>query len=252
MLPLREPFISKKGNTMSLIDTHKYGQLYVDASMTITNLEDSGRLSEERRDMLRTFEESGADFTFDPDWSSTVYGYEYMGDPEQLPLILVGSFGGYPGEAIDRANADAAREWAAERDYILVTVTRFGGCDTVSLWFDLSSSAATSDGAQEAVELAEWFREYPVLDEDLWSRYQSEEWERMIVEMITDAENDREESFTDDQREQIIELADEFRGYWDEGYFDSGEWETIVGKVLSGDVQLHQDDALPIDFTKSN
>lgn len=233
---------------MTIQDTYKYGSLYVDAALTIDRLEDEGAFYGESREALRAFEESSADFTFDPDYTGAIPGGIY--DGEQLPLVLIGSFGGYPGESLDRANADAAKEWASEREDVMAFSSWFGGCEMVSLWYDLSSFTAGPESAQEAVELAEGFMEYPVLDEDLLGQYEMEAMEALIGESITDTEVDREVTFTDAQRDKIYELAMDHFGYWEEGYFPQDTWDEIVDTVLNGEVQLHQDDELDINGTK--
>lgn len=235
---------------MTMQDTWKYGSLYVDAALTIDRLEDGSAFTEDQREALCAFEESGADFSFDPDYHGLHTGGFYGGD--QLPLVLIGTFGGYPGESMDLANAAAAKEWASDRDDVMAYSSWFGGCEMVSLWYDLSSITASRESAQEAVDLAEGFREYPVLDEDLWSRYQSDEWDGMVGEMIVDTEREREVEISEDQRDQIRELAQEWFGYWEEGYFPEDKWNEIIDQVLTGEVQLHQDVELPLDFSECN
>ena len=224
---------------MTMQDTYKWGSIYVDASLTIDRLEDEGAFSGESREALRAFEES------DPDYTGVGSGYGFYGAEDgQLPLVLIGMFGGYPGEALDEANLRAAKEWAEGRDNILTFSSWFGGCEMVSLWFDLSSSVDDlADAAQEAVDLAEGFRDYPVLDEELYCQIERENWDDMIQEMIKDAEDDHGE-LSMDHVAKIWELAGEFYGYWGEGHFDQDEWDKIIDKVLTGEVQLHQDDKL--------
>ena len=224
-------------------DTFKYGEKYIDAAATLDEIKNHRETSvpQEARDALAVFEDSGAEFSFDPDYN---YGTGIYDDPEQLPLVLIGTFGGYPGDSIDRANSRAAEEWAEDRGTVMAHAVWFGGCKMIELWYDLSNSMASAEDAQEAVDLAEGFMDYPVLDDDLWSELQMEDWIKMIDETIHDSEIDLDIDFTDEQKEQLREFAGEFMGYWDEGYFAEDEWNTIVEKVRTGDVQQHQDTKL--------
>ena len=231
---------------MTMKDTYKWGNLYVDANLMISNLEEGnenlGQFTEEQRDALRAFEESGAEFCFDSEWP---YGGLYR-DNDQLPLVYLESFGGYPGGALDESNFEAAMEWAEDRDDIYTERTRFGGCDSVTLWYDLS--AGTPDGAQEAVELIEEFKDYPVLDESLWSEKQFAAWVETVEESLGDTVRFRDNNdlpeLTEEQLDQIRTEAEEYYGHWEEGYFDSEIWDGIVDKVVDGEVQLKQDVAL--------
>lgn len=228
---------------MTLHNTYKYGSLYVDAALTLENLKDEEKIGEVRAEIVELLKNSDADFTFDDDWA---HGSMYSVDGQDTPLVLIGTFGGYPGESMDEANAEAAKEWSADRYYIYSFSSWFGGCEIVSLY--LNWDECTLDEATEAVELAEGFREYPVLDEDLWSTKQFEVWESMIDEMVVDSENEHDIVFTEEQRAYIYETAAEKYGYWEEGYFDQDEWDTIIEEVMAAEpgtvVQLHQSEKL--------
>lgn len=223
---------------MTIQDTYKYGSLYVDANITIEFLDDRDMLTDERGAVLELFQESGVDFEFDDEWS---YGKRYE-DGGQLPLVQLGWFGGYPGEALDDANAQAALEWAEDREYIVAYSSWFGGCQSVQLLFDPTNSSLSD--AEEAVELAEGFAEYPVLDEDLWSQLEMERFSKMLDEMIVGTENDRDIVFTEDQRRDLEESAQNYYGYWEEGYFPEDKWDEIVAEALGDDRQLHQETKL--------
>ena len=235
---------------MSIQDTWKFGQIYVDATLAIDILEDRGALTDAQREMLGVFRESRYDFHFDADWHGMATDYGMYSDPEQLPLILLGTFGGYPGESLDDANAEAAKEWAEDREYIYSYSTWFGGCEMVSLYFDLSAATADLGAAEESVELAEGFAEYPCLDEDLWGEKSMKVWDDMIDEMIDQAKIDCEmewdHELTEDECDLIRAEAGEFSGHWDEGYFPEDEWNKIILSVVNGEVQLKQRDVLPI------
>lgn len=238
---------------MPIRDTWKYGSLYVDAALTIDILEERGALSDAQREMLAEFRESDYDFTFDSDWHGMDHQYGMYSDPEQLPLILIGTFGGYPGQALDDANAEAAKEWAEDREYIYSYSTRVGGCEMVWLYFDLSAATADLGAAEESEGLAAMYAEYPCLDEDLWSEKSHQVWDEMIEEMIDDAKRDCEmewdRELSEDECDLIRAEAGEFYGHWDEGYFPEEEWNKIILRVVNGEVQLHQEDELPIIFT---
>ena len=224
---------------MTIQDTYKWGALHTDANNVINWLQEQGYLHGERQQIVDALQESRVDFEFDDDWND---GSLYQDDDQQTPLVLLGQFGGYPGETLDEANSEAAAEWAQDRDYIYSYSTWFGGCRTVNLYLNMDE--ATLEEAEEAIELAEGFREYPVLDEDLWSQKQSEAWDEMIDEQVASTENDKDIEFTDDQKDDIREQANEFYGYWEEGYFEADTWDGIIDKVLNNDVQLHQEDKL--------
>ncbi len=230
---------------MTIHDTYEYGSLYVDADLTISNLEDSDLLEGVRGEVVEALRESGATFEFDDDWS---YGSMYWVDGQETPLVLIGWFGGYPGEALDEANLRAAKEWAADRDYIYSFSSWFGGCESVRLYLNFDD--CTLEEAEEAIELAEEYMDYPVLDEDLYSQIEWERWEDMIEDLIVQAEAD--EDFTEDQKDQIRDLASEFQGYWEEGYFGTEEWNEIIEKVRTGDVQLHQETTLDFHAQECN
>lgn len=225
---------------MTIQDTYKYGSLYVDADNTVETLDDQGLLTDRVGEVLEQFQESGIDFHFDDAWP---YGKLYD-DESQLPLVLLGWFGGYPGEALDDANAQAALEWAEGREHIVAYTSWFGGCQSVQLYFD-PSNASLSD-AEEAVELAEGFADYPVLDEDLYSELSSQRFEDMVVELVNDLE--REHGILDEESKELLyEHASEYFGYWEEGYFGNEEWESIVKQVLDTEgveTQLHQEISL--------
>lgn len=241
---------------MAIIDTYKYGSLYVDAAGTIARLEEEQRAFEEgedyfeeifpgeTREYLKRFEDSHIDYSFDEDYP---HGSIYRVDGQHIPLILLGHFGGYPGDSIDRANSEAAKEWASDKSHVYAYSSWFGGCEMVSLYFVLDE-ATTSEEVDEAIDMVEGFADYPVLDEDLWCRYQSEEWETMISEMIADVDRDREYAdlpvLEQWQSDLIRSTAGEFYGYWEDGYFPSDKWDEIVDNVLTGEVQLHQEDKL--------
>lgn len=225
---------------MTIQDTYKYGSLYVDANNTIEFLDDQGLLTDRVGEILEQFQESGVDFEFDDEWQ---HGKRYD-DEQQLPLVQIGWFGGYPGEAMDDANAQAALEWAEDREHIVAYRMSFGGCQSVQLLFDPTN--ATLEDAVEAVELAEGFAEYPVLDESLYSEISSQRFSGMLEEMIWELE--REHGLLDEEtRELLHEHASEYYGYWEEGYFGNDEWESIVSEVLDTEgveTQLHQETKL--------
>ena len=225
---------------MTIQDTYKYGSLYVDANNTIEFLDDQGLLTDSVGEILEQFQESGIDFEFDDEWH---HGKRYD-DEKQLPLIQLGWFGGYPGDALDDANAHAALDWAEGREHIVAYTRWFGGCQSVQLYFDPTN--ATLEDAIEAVELAEGFAEYPVLDEDLYSEISSQRFDDMVEEMVNELE--REHGLLDvESRELLYEHAREYYGYWEEGYFEEEEWERIVTKVLDTEgveTQLHQETKL--------
>lgn len=226
---------------MTIHDTYRNGSLYVDANNMVDFLEDRGLLTDRVGEILEQFQESVADFEFDDEWP---HGMRYV-DEKQLPLVQIGWFGGYPGDAIDDANAQAALEWAEGREYIVAYSSWFGGCQHVQLLFDPTNSSLSD--AEEAVELAEEFAEYPVLDEDLYSEMSTQRWDEMVDEMTVDTENERDIVFTEDQRVFIYEATQNFYGYWDEGYFAEEEWEKIVAEALDTkgvSVQLHQETKL--------
>lgn len=229
---------------MTIQDTYKFGSLYVDAVMTLERLEDRDALSVgDRAEIVNALKESTVDFTFDEDWE---HGCMYSVDGQETPLVLIGTFGGYPGESIDEANLRAAKEWAEDRDYIYSFSSWFGGCEMVTLYLNFDD--CTLEEAEEAIELVEWYREYPVLDEGLWSEIQWERWEEMIGEMLDQARIDCEAEWnhelTEDEEEQIRELAQEKYGYWEEGYFAEDEWNKIVLAVVNREVQQHQETQL--------
>lgn len=229
---------------MTIQDTYKFGSLYVDADMTLECLAQDGYLNAgDRIHVVNALRESSVDFTFDDDWA---HGSMYRDDDQETPLVLIGTFGGYPGESIDEANLRAAKEWAEDRDYIYSFSSWFGGCEMVSLYLNFDD--CTLGEAEEAIELVEWYREYPVLDESLWSEIQWERWEEMIGEMLDQARIDCEAEWnhvlTEDEEEQIAEMAQEKYGYWEEGYFAEDEWNEIVLKVVNREVQQHQETEL--------
>lgn len=231
---------------MTFKDTYKYGLLYVDAAGTIARLDEEQRAFHdgedcfgevfpgETREHLRAFEESAVEFEFDEDYP---HGSMYRNDDQRVPLILLGHFGGYPGESIDRANADAAKAWAHDRSLVYSFSSMFGGCEMVSLYFVIDE-ATEEDEVTEAIEMVAEFREYPILNEDLWSQYENEVWQDLIDEMISDYDEARSEirpdvpELTEDQKHKLRESADEFMGHWDEGYFDQEEWDKIVKEVI--------------------
>lgn len=228
---------------MALVDTYKWGSLYVDAVNVESWLEDQGELDKGvRKDVLELLKESNVDFQFDEDWND---GSMYRVDGQETPLVLLGTFGGYPGEPLDEANSQAAKEWAEDRDYIYCFSSWFGGCEMVSLYLNMDD--CTLEEAEEAIELVEGYSEYPVLDEDLWSELQYKAWDEMLDEMTADSENERDIEFTESQREYIREAASNFYGYWDEAYFPETEWEQIIAEALDTEgvtVQLHQSEQL--------
>lgn len=228
---------------MTFQDTYKYGQLYVDAAGTIARLDEEQRAFKdgenfqeifpgETREYLRAFEDSAVEFEFDEDYP---HGSLYRDDSQTVPLILLGRFGGYPEDSIDRANAEAAKEWAIARSHVYSFSTWFGGCETVNLYFVIDESTELEE-VTEAIEMVEGFREYPVLDESLWSQYESEAWEETISEMISDLDHERANEdlpeLTEDQKNELREHAGQFYGYWEEGYFAQEEWDEIVEEVL--------------------
>lgn len=241
---------------MAIIDTYKYGSLYVDAAGTIARLEEEHRafvegeggfeeiFPGETREFLKRFEDSHIDYSFDEDYP---HGCMYQDDGQKIPLILLGQFGGYPGDSIDRANAEAAKEWASDKPHVYSFSSWFGGCEMVSLYFVLDE-ATTSDEVDEAIDMVEGFADYPVLDEDLWGRYQSEVWEEMITEQLEDLDRERENSalpvLEQWQSDLIYSTAGEYYGCWEEGYFPRDKWDEIVDNVLTGEVQLHQEEKL--------
>lgn len=225
---------------MTIQDTYKYGSLYVDADNTVEFLDDQGLLTDRVGEVLEQFQESGIDFEFDDVWP---HG-KWYDDGSQLPLIQIGWFGGYPGEALDDANAQAALEWAEGREHIVAFSSWFGGCQSVQLYFDPTN--ATLEEAEEAVELAEGFADYPILDEDLYTEFSSQRFGDMVGEMVNALE--REHGVLDvGSKELLYELASEYYGYWEEGYFGNEEWESIVAEVLDTEgveTQLHQEISL--------
>lgn len=223
---------------MTFQDTYKYGQLYVDASNVIEWLDDQDKLTDELGEVLEVFKDSFVDFTFDEDWN---HG-SFYDDKDQMPLVLLDWFGGYPGDSMDEANARAAKEWASDKSYIMAYSSYFGGCESVQLYFDPTN--ATLEQAQEAVDLVEGYKQYPVLDENLWSQLESERWVEMIEEMISDEERKRDTEFDKATKEYLYSEAQEYYGYWEEGYFEQDKWDDIVNKWFTGDVQLHQEDKL--------
>lgn len=229
---------------MSFQDTHKWGSLYVDAQMTLINLDDWGYLDKgERREGFKALEDTRHEFSFDGDYP---HGCMYTDDKQETPLVLINWFGGYPGDSIDDANAQAAEEWASERNHIYSFDNWFGGCKSVGLYIDMD--VATLEEVEEAIEFIEGFLDYPVLDEDLWSELGLKRWDEMIDEMINDTQREKDIEFSDAQIFAIRELASEMYGYWEEDYFPSDEWDSIIEEVLAVEpgtvVQLHQADKL--------
>lgn len=229
---------------MTFVDGYKWGSVYTEAEDILGALGEPGRLTEEQQEVLAEFKDSGIEFEFDNDYPhSSMYD-----DPEQLPLIRLGVFGGYPGEAIDDANAQAAKELSTESrgGHIFSYSAWFGGCEAVTLYFDLN--VGTVDEAADVISTVEAFDEDPVLDEDLYTQIESERWEEMITEMIAESERERDVAFTTDQLDYIREHSGEMFGWWGEGYYPEDEWETIIDEVLAVEpgstVQLHQADKL--------
>lgn len=229
---------------MAIIDTYKYGSLYVDAAGTISRLVDEEVLVGKKREMLKLFEDSMVQFTFDDEYPWSSY---YTTDDIQVPLIHLWSFGGYPGGSLDTANVEAAKEWAEDREYIFLHSTWFGGCELLSMYFVLDHTDDES-AVEETIELIEVFSDYPVLDEQLWSEYETIAWENMISEQIADVNVDLDRDdrpvLTKHQEENIRELAQDYFGTWEEGYFPQDTWDSIVDKVVADEVQLHQADKL--------
>lgn len=227
---------------MAIVDTYKWGSLYVDADGTIEYLRDGGVLTGDREEVLAELQDFPHDLHFDEDWPHGAF-YD---EGQDTPLVQLGWFGGYPGEALHDANAQAALEWAEGRYYIVAYSSWFGGCQSVQLMLNWDN--VTLEELEEVLEMIDGFREYPVLDEDLYSQIESERWVEMIDDMVVSEENEREIVFTEDQKQEIIELTGEYYGYWEEGYFPADEWDRIIEEILAeepGTVkQLHQKETL--------
>lgn len=225
---------------MTFQDTYKFGQVVVASDSVMAYLEDREDLSDEVKEILEIFDESPIEFTFDDDWDT---GCMYRVDGLEVPLILLETFGGYPGEPIDVANAQAAKEWASERSHIYAFTSTFAGCEMVELYFDATS--ATTWDAEEAIELIDSYRGYPVLDEDLWSEIEGEFNDEAMKNVLEWEEQEREIKFTDDQRNLITELYwNEWEGYYEAGYVQEDKLQEIIDDVLSGNIQEHQETKL--------
>lgn len=87
--------------------------------------------------------------------------------------------------------------------------------------------------------------DHPVLDEDLWIELENEVNDRAMDNAIEWEEQRREIEFTDEQKSQISGLYwERWGGYHETGYISDDEFQEVVDKVLSGDVQLHQEERL--------
>lgn len=220
-----------------LTDTFRYGQLWVDATGTIELLRDRGLLSPAQDEFLDILRETHVELEFDSDWNGFGREYGIYSDEKQLPLVTLGSFGGYPGGSLNDANREAAEKWAQQQGPHIYTHTDwFGGCPMSTLSLDLSAEGLTEDHVREAVALIEGFADYPVLDDELYSLKRMLAWDEMIDEMIADVNRERENTdydpLTDAQVEHLKREAREHEGSWDEGYFPEDRWNELLCAVL--------------------
>ena len=99
--------------------------------------------------------------------------------------------------------------------------------------------------AVELYNLQCLLREYPVLDESLYSELECEVNDRAMTDAIEWEERQREIEFSDDQKYTIHSMYFElWGGHYETGYISEDELNEIIDRVLSGDVQEHQDSSL--------
>lgn len=109
----------------------------------------------------------------------------------------------------------------------------------------LTKSGKITPAAVEYWNLWMRIRDYPVLDEQLWSELEMEVNTEAMKQAIEWEEHQREIEFSDDQKDKISELYwEDYYGYHEAGYIEDEKFQPIVDDVLSGDYQRHQETKL--------
>lgn len=147
---------------------------------------------------------------------------------------------------IDQANYRAALEFLEPYGAEAATVGHW----TYSTFECIKVPMLTEDDEITAAAVALWdldmgLRDYPVLDENLWSELEMEVNTEAMKQAIEWEERQREIEFSDDQKAKISELYwEDFYGYHEAGYIEDEKFQPIVDAVLSGEYQQHQETKL--------
>lgn len=147
---------------------------------------------------------------------------------------------------VEQANYRVALEELSEVGAEAATVGHW----TYSQFECIKVPMLTEDGAITAAAVALWnihmrLRDYPVLDEQLWSELEWEVNDRAMTDALEWEERQRDIEISDDEKSKIVELYwGRWSGYHEAGYIDESEFQPIVDAVLSGEYQLHQETEL--------
>ena len=210
-----------------ITDTYRYGQIWIDANLTIDRLSDEGRISDDQAKVLDRLQEfsGNRDFYFlAEDWDRV----------DQLPRIVLETFGSYENDALDRANVVAITEWADRLGHLEIFNLGYNSVALVADWeyIDL-------ENLEEALELLEGYYNYPVLDEELWSKFEAEEWEDNFRDEIHSYQVNNDVELTGDM---ISEIRDHLlEDLMDMTEVDTDELIRYADRVVAGDNQAHQD-----------
>lgn len=150
------------------------------------------------------------------DWAPTVVDTPGVGPRDKKDWLVLPVVQTRDSGALDRANFDAARKMLDRYgDDVEVLHYKHWGPG----WVEIIVVAPVSGAATEARDIAAALEEYPVLDEDLWSEYESEEeqeaWEswgredfrRALIDEHPEMEDEIDE-LEDDELDALWHSAD--------------------------------------------
>ena len=144
---------------------------------------------------------------------------------------------------IEQVNYRAALEELEELGAEAATVGHW----TYSQFECIKVPMLTEAGEITAAAVVLWdirnrLRDYPVLDEDLWSELEWEVNERAMTDALEWEERQRDIEISDEQKSKIAELYwEQWGGYHEAGYIEDEKFQPIVDAVLSGEYQQHQE-----------
>lgn len=96
-------------------------------------------------------------------------------------------------------------------------------------------------GAVALWELVMGLRDYPLINDETHSELEMEVNDEAMKQAIEWNEHNRETEFSDYQKQKIAEIYwEHYYGYHEAGYIDEADFDEVVEKVLSVNIQEHQ------------